>query len=172
MSAPSVIRAARHEDVALIGPIQRAADRRFAEVGHPEMLDDEVIPEEAARRAVEEGRLTVAEVDGVVVGWLLVGRLGGELCVGQVSVAPEHGRRGVGAALLRDVIARARDRGELSIVLNTQADVPWNMPWYARHGFAVVARPDWTAAMAALADEQAAHGLDWTTRVHMRLALR
>ena len=57
------------------------------------------------------------------------------------------------------------------MVLVTQADVPWNAPWYARHGFVVVAEASWTPAMRAAMAAQAAAGLDPNTRVQMRRAL-
>ncbi len=166
-----LIRPAHRDDLPSLAVIEREADRRFAEAGHPEFLDGETIPEDVARRAIDDGRITVAELDRAVVGWLFVTRMGGELCVGQVSVSPAYGRRGIGTALLRELIAQARARGEGSIVLNTQSDVAWNMPWYACHGFVVVPLASWNDAMRAITDAQRAHGLDWTTRVHMRLTL-
>lgn len=166
-----VIRAARPDDYPTLVAIEHAADERFAEAGHAELLNGDALPEDVALRAIAGGRLTVAEVDGAVAGWIFVTRSGGELCIGEVSVAPAHGRRGVGTALLTAVIERARAAGERTIVLNTQADVPWNKPWYERHGFAVVPPEVWTADMHVIADEQRAHGFDWSTRVHMRLTL-
>jgi GNAT superfamily N-acetyltransferase len=107
-----------------------------------------------------------------VVGWLLVSRLDGELFLSQVSVDPDHARRGIGTALLRDCIERARTAGEPSILLDTQADIPWNAPWYARHAFEVVPVPAWTAGFHSRAQAQEAEGFDWSTRVFMRLDLR
>lgn len=165
------LRAARRDDASRLGEIEREADRRFGEVGHPEFLDGCVCPTDVMARSIDAGRVTVAEVDGVVAGWIIVTRSGGEPCVGQVSVLPAYGRRGVGTALLRSVIDAARAAGERSIVLNTQADVPWNLPWYARHGFVVVPRAEWTDDMHVIALDQGAMGFDWSTRAHMRLAL-
>ena len=44
-------------------------------------------------------------------------------------------------------------------------------PWYERHGFAVVAPEDWTPALREVVQYQTEDGLDWTTRVHMRIEL-
>ncbi len=166
------LRPARDEDIPELVRIERDADARFAAAGHPELADGEGIPDDAARRAIALGRITVAEVDGVVAGWAYVGRVDGEVCLGQISVAVAYGRGGVGDALLRAVIERARADGEASIVLNTQTDVPWNAPWYGRHGFVVVPREECSDGLLAIEREQTAHGLDWSTRVHMRLTLR
>jgi GNAT superfamily N-acetyltransferase len=166
-----VVRPARIDEVPLLGPIERDADSRFATTGHLELVSGDGIPAHVAMAAVDDGRLTVAEADGAVIGWLFATRVGGELSLGQVSVLPEHGQRGIGTALLLDLIDRARSMGEGSIVLNTQADVPWNMPWYARYGFVVVPFEDWSPGMHEVTDYQRADGLDWATRVHMRLRL-
>ncbi len=166
------LRPAREEDIPAIVRVGLDADARFVEAGHPELADGEGIPDEAVRRFVAQGRVTVAEVEGAVVGWAYVGRVDGEPCLGQISVAVTYGRGGVGDALLRAVIERARADGEASIVLNTQADVPWNAPWYARRGFAVVSREQCGEGLRAIERAQTAEGLDWSTRVHMRLTLR
>jgi GNAT superfamily N-acetyltransferase len=111
-------------------------------------------------------------VDGAVVGWTLVLRLGDELCLAQISVDPRYQRQGIGTALLNDVIERARAAGEPSIVLNTQADVAWNRPWYERHEFVVVEPDDWAPALREVTEYQTEDGLDWTSRVHMRRVLQ
>lgn len=167
-----MLRPAREADVEHLTRIERDADARFAAAGHPELADGSGIPDDVARAAIAQGRITVAELDGEVVGWVYLGRVEAELCLGQISVEPSHGRRGVGTALLRHVIDEARRRGEGSMVLNTQSDVPWNRPWYERHGFVVVPPSAWSEALRAIKREQVEHGLDWSSRVHMRLTLR
>jgi predicted N-acetyltransferase YhbS len=165
------VRPARSDDLPGLAEIERDADRRFAEVGHAELADGETVPATVTAAAHARGDLLVAEDGGVVVGWLLLVRLGDDLCIGQVSVSPTHGRGGIGTALLRAAIAAAMARGEPALVLNTQGDVAWNRPWYERHGFTVVPAGQWTVAMAEMRERQIVAGLDWTTRVHMRLPL-
>ncbi len=55
--------------------------------------------------------------------------------------------------------------------LNTEHDIIWNRPWYESLGFVVVNPTDWTDAMADVVGAQTKMGLDWSTRVHMRLTL-
>lgn len=57
----------------------------------------------------------------------------------QLSVHPDAGGCGLGTMLLRAMLGTALDRGHDRITLVTFADVPWNAPWYARHGFVEVA---------------------------------
>ena len=170
-SADFTLRPAQPGDLADIQHIGLEADERFVAAGHPELADGEAIPATVVLQATGQGRLLVAEVGGAVVGWVYVGWIGGELSIGQISVAPSSGRRGIGSALLGAVILKARAGGEASIVLNTQADVAWNRPWYERHGFVVVEREEWTPGMETVAEDQSRGGLDWSSRVHMRLIL-
>jgi predicted N-acetyltransferase YhbS len=164
-------RVAKVDDVARCREIDVLTEAQFAAVGHPEFVGGGSIPDEVARRSIDEQRMFVAETEGLIVGWIFLGRDNGELCIGQVSVDPSYQRQGVGSALLQKVIDGARQVGEPTIVLNSQADVAWNRPWYERFGFEVVPPNSWTEAMRAITEEQSADGLDWNTRVHMRLTL-
>lgn len=151
--------------------IEVAGDRLFVRAGHPEFADADPVSAEEFHRAVERGTVVVAELVGTVVGFCLSNRCGDEWCIGQISVDPQLQRRGIGRALLEEVISDARSAGEPSIVLNTQSDVAWNRPWYEGFGFEVVHPTEWTPAMRELVAQQNEAGFDWDTRVHMRLTL-
>jgi putative acetyltransferase len=82
----------------------------------------------------------VAEVDGVVVGHLIAatGRLDGTATavagVAPVCVAPGHQRRGIGTALMWELVHRAGDRRwPLLVLLGEPA-------YYARFGFEPASR--------------------------------
>lgn len=144
----------------------------FAEAGHPEFVGGATVSEHEAQAAIEQGWLVVVEIaERGVVGFALLARPDTELQLHQLSVHPDVGRQGIGTELLQYCVDAARLRGEPSLVLNTQADVAWNMPWYQRFGFEVVAETEWTASMRDIARMQKAEGLLWATRVHMRLIL-
>jgi 4-diphosphocytidyl-2-C-methyl-D-erythritol kinase len=165
------IRAARHDELDDIDRITVDADQRFTAAGHPELADGETMPRTVAERAVAEGRILVAELDGTPVGWVYLGRIGDEPCIGHLAVAQRHGLRGIGSALVRAAIALSRARGAGSIVLSTQRDVAFNEPFFARHGFVAIAPRDWSPAQHAVAAAQASAGLDVATRAFMRRAL-
>lgn len=165
------IRYALADEAALLTEIELDADQRYADSAHPEIAGGNHIPTEALARAASRRQVLVAEEDGTVVGWILLTMSGDELCIGQISVRRAAGGRGIGTKLLTTSIESARAGGRASIVLNTHTDVAWNQPWYERHGFEVVDPADWTPDMHVIADEQTADGMDWSTRVHMRLRL-
>jgi predicted N-acetyltransferase YhbS len=165
------IRLARAEDLDALTEIEADADLRYADSVHPEMASGATFPRDVLARGIERNWIIVASEDERVVGWVLLTRSGDEFCVAQISVRRDVGGRGVGDALMKTVIASARGMGYGSIVLNTQTDVPWNRPWYEKHGFVVVDESDWTDDMHVIRREQTESGLDWATRVHMRLLL-
>ncbi|HET8601388.1 MAG TPA: GNAT family N-acetyltransferase [Segeticoccus sp.] len=65
--------------------------------------------EEATIPAIRAGRVTVAEVDGQVVGVATVGPRDGHLVLWKLYVLPEHQGRGIGSALLDAVLENARE---------------------------------------------------------------
>ena len=71
------------------------------------------------------------EADGRPVG---TGRLLPDGHIGRMAVLRDRRGRGVGAALLAALIARARARGMARVVLNAQTRA---VPFYARFGFVV-----------------------------------
>ncbi|WP_206604336.1 hypothetical protein [Arthrobacter pityocampae] len=64
-----------------------------------------------------------------------------------------------------------RQQGCSALTLTTFADVPWNAPYYARLGFAIVAPERLTPGLRAVRDHEAAVGLDAWHRVAMRRPL-
>lgn len=156
-----------------------SANPVFAAWGHPEFTTvTESLPVDLAVEAIADERLLVCDLvsrsgDVDVIGWVVMfDRPTGETSIGQISVHADQMGHGYGQALLQAAIDRCRRVGRVAVVLNTQDDVPWNRPWYERFGFAVVQSGDWDAEMHETTREQTQLGLDWSTRVHMRLALQ
>jgi GNAT superfamily N-acetyltransferase len=176
---PSVrIRKATPEEIPRLTPIDLSANPVFAEWGHPEFTSEyESLPDDLALEAIAEGRLLVCDVANPdesyeMVGWVVMfDRPNGETSIGQISVHADHMGNGYGGPLLLASIDRCRRLARKAVVLNTQTDVPWNRPWYERFGFVVVPRSEWDLDMHETEREQTEAGLDWSTRVHMRLAL-
>ncbi|ANH40302.1 acetyltransferase [Nocardioides dokdonensis FR1436] len=126
-----------------------------------------------AERAAEPGHLLVATSDREVVGFahVLVLEDGHDRIahLEQVSVLPEHGRRGLGARLVRAAAEEARWDGFDRLTLCTYRDVPWNAPFYARIGFEVV---EPRGVLGELRDRERSRGLDEAgERVVMALPL-
>jgi GNAT superfamily N-acetyltransferase len=167
-----MIRDARLEDILALGEIELAAGRMFAEIGMAEVADDELPSHESLGDYVREGRAWVA-VDDLdrPVGYLLADLLDGNAHIEQVSVHPDHGRRGLGRSLVEHLASWAHERRMPALTLDTFADVPWNAPYYERCGFRRLSQAELTPGLRAKQEEEAARGLDAWPRVCMYRAL-
>ena len=147
-----------------------AAGRRFAEVASVAAVADDPPQDLAAlERWRAAGRAWVStDREGHPVGFVVVDVVDGCAHVEEVSVRPEHGGQGHGAALLRQVEAWATKRGLPAVTLTTFAAVPWNGPWYERRGYRVLDEAEWTEGLVRRRQEEADHGLDPALRVVMR----
>ncbi|APF34532.1 N-acetyltransferase [Microbacterium sp. AISO3] len=132
---PIDIRPPRPDELSLLEDIENDADA---------LLRDRLDPPTwwpaptGASRADEAGFLLVADVGaGVIAGFVHVLEVDRHAHLEQLSVSPEHGRRGYGRKLVEAAMTFARDRGHDRMSLRTFADVPWNAPFYERLGFAV-----------------------------------
>ena len=129
----TTIRLALSADLPFLASVEDAGDTLFAErfgaVDWPGASSGE-------ERAGEPGFILVAAVDdGTVIGFAHVLDLDGHWYLEQIAVDPAHGRRGVGAALLDATHRELVRRGASEVTLMTYADVPWNAPFYAHHGY-------------------------------------
>jgi GNAT superfamily N-acetyltransferase len=166
------IRAVRRDELATLVAIERDAGRAFAAIGMPEIADDDPgsVAELEAFRA--EGRAWVAVDDADrPVAYLLSAVIDGCAHVEQVSVAPTHARRGLGAALVDHLATVAVTEGRPAVTLTTFRDVPWNAPYYRRLGFTVVAPADQGPELRALVVEEARRIPGDAPRVAMRRAV-
>ncbi len=150
------IRVATSADLPLLADIEDAGDLLF-----PTVFPDWELGESpsGADRAADPGWLVVAGDPGAVVGFAHVVLLDGEALLDQVSVVPAQGRRGVGGALLDEVCRVVAAHGHERLWLRTFADVPWNAPFYARHGFVTVPLAEEPACMRPLREAEERFGL-------------
>jgi GNAT superfamily N-acetyltransferase len=176
-----VIRPPRDDELERLRAIERAAGRAFAEVGMPEIAEDEPPSIATLARYRASGWAWVITVDGdggprgddVVAGYVIVDVLDDALVAGasahveQVSVDPDFARRGHGRRLLDHVDDRARERGLGALTLTTFRDVPWNAPYYERCGFRVLDDEELGPGLRRVRADEAAHGLDPAARVCM-----
>jgi GNAT superfamily N-acetyltransferase len=163
------IRAARAGELPLLRDIERAAGEAFRALGMARIADDEPPPVAELERYRAAGLAWVAAGgDGIPVAYLLAEPVDGCLHVEQVSVRPDHARRGIGRRLLEHAAAHARRAGLPALTLTTFTAVPWNAPYYARCGFRLLAGAEVTPGLREIRRREAAHGLDRWPRVCMR----
>ncbi|MBV2156075.1 GNAT family N-acetyltransferase [Kitasatospora sp. SUK 42] len=163
------IRTVTEDELPLLGELERAAGAPFAAIGMPEIAEDEPPAPEELAPYLDHGVALVADADGTIAGYLLAEPVDGALHIEQVSVHPDHARRGIGRALIEH-LAAGTDAPALT--LTTFADVPWNAPYYARLGFRPLADAELTPGLRDIRRKEADHGLDRWPRLCMRRDLR
>ena len=158
---PVVVRKATAGDVASMQAVHVVALQRFREIDDARIAgaaDDPPYWTEGLTRAATEQRAWVAVDDlGAMVGFAVACVLDGEGHLDELRVTPAHGRRGVGRALVDEVLAWCAARGLPSVTLITFRDVPWNGPFYEKLGFEYLTAL--TPALQAALDQSATWGV-------------
>jgi GNAT superfamily N-acetyltransferase len=163
------IRLARPDEVARLREIEDEAGTMFSGLGLIDETLDVSFPLDDLARLIGLGQAWVAVTeDDVPVGMVIASVRDGAVYVEEMDVLPGHGRRGLGARLLVWVCAWAQTQGHPAVTLSTFRDVPWNGPFYRKHGFRDVLPAEWTPDMRAIRDKEALHGLCVAARVFMR----
>ncbi len=145
------VRVAEAGELPLLIDIELAADRLFAPLGI------EFPPGCVIAEVSDPGLVFVA--GRPPLGFAFADPLDGCLHLHQLAVRPSEGRRGAGSALLGAVVARARQAGT-GVTLTTFRDVPWNAPWYARHGFVELGPDARGPELTARVEAERAAGLE------------
>ena len=157
--------------VPYLADIELAGASLFPPGSLPEHVRSEHLPQELLEEGVLRGRLFVAlNGQDKPVGYALLQIVEGLALLAQIDVHPDHGRKGLGAALVSRIAARASEEGEPRLYLTTFANVPWNGPWYRRLGFSFLTPAQTPEALRDILEDERRHGL--TDRIGMCLDLR
>ncbi|MFC4335093.1 GNAT family N-acetyltransferase [Salininema proteolyticum] len=163
------LRSAVDGDLPLFQRIERAAGEMYRAIGMEEIADDEPPTLEVLSEYRRVGHAWVAVDDGdLPVAYLIAERMDDALHIEQVTVHPDYTRRRIGRSLLDHAATVAEEEALEALTLTTFKDVPWNAPYYAACGFAMVADGDLTPGLRAIREREAAHGLERWPRVCMR----
>jgi GNAT superfamily N-acetyltransferase len=127
------VRAATPEDLVALPAIELSGEAMFAEFGI-------VFPPGPAtvETAIADGASILVAGDPAVA-FAAVIELDGHPHLEQISVRADKTRKGVGTLLLGEVVRRFGP----GLTLLTFRDVPWNGPWYIRHGFVELPESAW-----------------------------
>lgn len=151
----SEIRRARRDELEALRKIEREAGRAFATIGMPEIAAHEAPSVAELEAFVSAGHAWVAvDASDHPVAYLLSDVVDGCAHIEQVSVVPEHARRGLGASLIDGLEADAASKHQPALTLTTFRDVPWNGPYYARLGFVVLEAGEYGPELRALIERE------------------
>ncbi|NRQ33609.1 GNAT family N-acetyltransferase [Nonomuraea sp. NN258] len=156
-----MVRWAEPGELAGLVSVELAADRLFEQVGI------EFPPGTTQIEEVDDPASVLVEGEPPA-GFALIGWVDGNVHLEQLAVRPTDMRRGIGGQLITAVLDHARACGAPAVTLTTFRDVPWNAPWYARHGFTVLPEAEWGPELRALVAHERELGIEVAPRVVMR----
>ncbi len=121
-------------------------------------------------RAQKDDLLWVmVDADDIPIAFLMAKIVDGYFHIAEFDVHPAHSRKGLGTQFLRHVLKIARQRDFEAATLTTFEHLPWNAPFYAKHGFRILAVDELEHGLAQILASEAEHGLK--RRVAMLVSL-
>jgi len=170
-----IIRLAEDADISFLPAVERAAAQRFEPYLQRLEISAELLegltPIRFLQRSQHNQQLWVAVPNNASnpqpVGFIVTKHLPNSSFVVELSVHPDHGRRGVGSALIEACCTGALTKGVKQVTLTTFRYVPWNIPFYKRLGFRQLAAEKWSPEIEAIVQHEARHGFDQAHRVVM-----
>jgi len=156
MSNAFIIRQASPDEIDEMVAIDVDACTLYVEAG----LDADLGPEHpysVAERAcwtrcAREGNAFVAGPPGAPpVGLLVMDRIDGAPYLEQLSVRRSAMQQGLGRRLLAHAVEWA---GREPLWLTTYGHIPWNRPFYERHGFVAIAESQCPAGIVTVLEDQ------------------
>jgi GNAT superfamily N-acetyltransferase len=164
---------ARVEELPLLNKIERAAAAQYRTVGLDGVAEMEALSLDLLAAQQARGQVWVAVgADGAPVGFAVATVVDEAAHLEEISVHPQHGRRGLGTRLVQAVCDWADGSGYPAVTLSTFRHVPWNAPFYTRIGFRAMAEEELGPGLQAVRAHEAEDGLSIQQRVFMCRDLR
>jgi GNAT superfamily N-acetyltransferase len=164
---------ARAEEIPLLSHIEQSAAVLFLDTSYAFLVDAAPLPLDFVQQQFQAGRVWVAiDLHELVVGYAIAREVDNTLYLQQIDVAPEHGRRGIGTALVKTVCTWATHQGYAIVSLSTFRDIPWNAPFYSKLGFRPVDEAELTTGFQQIRCKEFEAGLPVSNRVIMHRKLK
>jgi GNAT superfamily N-acetyltransferase len=171
-----VIRPALPSEIGVIAAIDDDATALYAEYGMAIELGPEhvFVQAELARwlRSAQLGSAFLAlDEAGQAVGFAALDLVDGEPYLDQLSVRMAAMRRGIGGRLLAQSLEWAQAAGGSALWLTTCNNLPFNRPYYERHGYVVVPEANCGPGIRHHLEEQRLHLSAPDQRIAMKRVL-
>jgi GNAT superfamily N-acetyltransferase len=133
----SYVRLATNADFDGIANAELSAGELFRET-HMDWAVGETTDYDRLREALSANLLWVAEIDGVVAGFLMGGTCGENFHIYEAATHQDFRGQRIGSSLIEAALAYAKQNGFLAATLTTDRTLPWNAPYYLKLGFRVL----------------------------------
>ncbi|MFJ4156144.1 GNAT family N-acetyltransferase [Pseudomonas sp. NPDC089752] len=165
-----MIRATQPNDLSQLAAVERSAAQAFLQFPDLAWLATSSVMDDAAHLSfLGNGCSWVAEEEGKILGFICASVQCQALHIEEVSVRGDAQGQGIGRQLLTRMIEEARHKGLGQVTLTTFSNVPWNAPFYQRHGFEVIADADLDIRLSSLLASEYALGLSGRCAMRLRL---
>jgi GNAT superfamily N-acetyltransferase len=166
------IRSAQIEELPRLAKIEQDAAIRFRDTPYAFLADGEPLPIEFIQQRFQAGQVWVAvDRDDIVIGFAITREVDRTLYLQEIDIAPEHGQRGIGKALIETVQTWGSRSGYAVMSLSTFRDLPWNAPFYAKLGFRIIDEALLTPGFHQIRAHEREAGLPIADRVIMHCQL-
>jgi GNAT superfamily N-acetyltransferase len=167
------IRLARAEELTLLAQIERSAAVLFLDTPYAFLVNSEPLSLDFVQQRFRVGQVWVAIApDNIVVGFAITREIDDTIYLQEMDVAPAHGRRGIGSALVETVFDWAKLQGYQTISLSTFRNLPWNAPFYSKLGFRMLDESELSIGFKQIRLQELEAGLPISKRVIMRCPLQ
>lgn len=157
------------DDVPALIAVDKAASTLFEPTGllSPEALKDHVPAAILEQEIPRDNVLVVRNQHAWAVGFALIRPRAHGLYLDQISVHPDHGKQGLGRALVHAVLDVANTRKLPHVTLSTFRELPWNGPFYHSLGFRELPKRRYEPYMIEIEEAQS-QIMDVSKRCFMR----
>lgn len=130
------IRSAKRHETGKLNEIENAVAMLFLDTKYFIEDDLEPLSEAFLLRQIEQNQVWVAvDSNDQPVGFAAVLIFENYVHLHELSVDPQHSRKGLGTRLTKAVIRWAEKSGYDGVTLSTFREILWNAPFYTRLGF-------------------------------------
>ena len=167
------IRLARENEVHQLNTIEEAASQLFANTKFALEIDQDSLSIDFLQEQQAKDLVWVAVDDrDNPVGFAVVMVMGDRIHLHELSVVPEHGRKGLGTRLIETIIQFAKSSGFTGVTLSTFQNIPWNAPFYQKLGFRVMREKEIGINLQNIRTEEAQNGLPISERILMIFTIK
>lgn len=162
---------AKETHIPSLSAIEESVGAMFTPGSIPESVLAERVPRDVFADAVSQGRLlAVLDASQIPVGFAFWQNIGAFALLALIEVSPPHGQKGLGKALVLQVINQVAEAGFQQLYLTTFSNIPWNAPFYQKLGFVLLNDEEQPDFIKDILLEERGKGL--RNRVAMRYSIQ